>query len=84
MKKHLTVNTLVSLAFVASDPLFTWCGDLADMYSLGAEMVLGMLIPFVLVLFILFFIFSVSVSLYKAVAAKDIKQIKVIIFTVKS
>lgn len=75
MKKHLAMNTLVFLAFIVSEPLLTWCGDWADTYSLGAEMLLGMLIPVILFLFFLFAIFSVFVSLYKAVAAKDIKQI---------
>lgn len=74
MKKHFLVNTLISLAFIIFDPFLIWCSDLADVYSLGAEMVLGMLIPFVLFLFILFAIFSVSLSLYKAIATKDIKQ----------
>lgn len=74
MKKHLVVNTIASLAFIASDPFFAWCGDLADGYSLGAEMVLGMLIPFIFVFFVLFAIFSATVSLYKTVATKDIKQ----------
>ncbi len=74
MKKHLLINTLVSMAFIISDLFLTWCSDLADVYSLGAEMVLGMLIPFILVLFVLFAIFSTTVSLYKTVATKDIKQ----------
>ena len=46
VKKHLVVNILFSLAFIVSDPLLTWCSDFADAYSLGAETVLGMLIPF--------------------------------------
>ena len=74
MKKHLVVNTVVSLAFIISEPLLTWCGDWADAYSLGAEMVLGMLIPVILFLFFLFAICSASLSLYIAVVAKDIKQ----------
>ena len=74
MKKHITANTVASLAFIALDPLLTLCGNFADMYSLGAEMVLGMLIPLVLISFVLFAIISVSVSLYKAIIMKDIKQ----------
>ena len=74
MKKLLIVNIFFSLAFIFSEPLLTWCGDWADAYSLGAEMALGMLIPVVLALFILFVIFSVSISLYTAVVTKDIKQ----------
>ena len=74
MKKHLLVNTLVSLFFILFDPLLTWCDDWADSFSLGAEMALGMLIPLVFTLFILFAIFSVSLSLYKTIVTKDIKQ----------
>lgn len=74
MKKHLAVNTLVSLAFIASDPFFSWCGDWADVYSLGAEMVLGMLLPLILMLFIFFATGSIFVSLFKAIATKNIKQ----------
>ena len=75
MKKLLILNILVSLAFIASEPLMTWCGNWADSYSLGAEMALGMLIPVVLFAFILYVIFSISMSLYIAVVKKDIKQI---------
>ena len=45
MKKHLVVNILVSLAFIISGPLLDKCSDWADSFSLGAEMVLGMLTP---------------------------------------
>lgn len=75
MKKHLLVNTVVSLAFIVSEPIMTRCGDCADSYSLGAEMALGMLMLVVLFFFVLFVIFSVSLSLYIAVVTKDIKQI---------
>ena len=75
MKKHLIVNALVSLAFIISEPIMTWCGEWADSYSLGAEMALGMLIPVVLAAFIIFVIFSVSLSLYKAIVQKDAKEI---------
>ena len=75
MKKHLIVNALVSLAFIVSEPIMTWCGEWADSYSLGAEMALGMLIPVVLAAFIIFVIFSVSLSLYKAIVQKDAKEI---------
>ena len=74
VKKHLIVNILVSIAFIVLDPILTWCGVFAEAYSLGAEMVLGMSIPFIFSLFILFIIFSVSFSLYKAIITKDIKQ----------
>lgn len=74
MKKHLAVNTLVFLSFIVSEPLLTRCGDWADTYSLGAEMVLGMLIPLIFTMFILFAILSVSLALYKAIVTKDIKQ----------
>ena len=75
MKKHLAVNTLVALAFIISGPVLDKCGDWADSFSLGAEMALGMLLPLVLAFFILFTIFSVAFSLFKAVVMKDIKQV---------
>ena len=74
MKKLLMENILVSLAFIVSEPIMTWCDNWADSYSLGAEMALGMLMPVVLFAFILFIIFSVSLSLHLAVVTKDIKQ----------
>lgn len=83
MKKHLIVNTLVSLACIGLEPLYVWCGNWADTYSLGAEMVLGMLLPVVLALFILFAMFSVALSLYLAIVGKDIKQtLPILVFVV--
>ena len=83
MKKHLIVNTLVSLAFIGLEPLYIWCSNWADTYSLGAEMVLGMLLPVIIALFILFAMFSMAISLYLAIAGKDAKQtLPILVFVV--
>lgn len=83
MKKLLLVNTLVSLVFIALEPLYIWCSNWADTYSLGAEMALGMLIPVVLVIFFFFAVFSAALSLYLAVVRKDIKQtIPILVFII--
>lgn len=73
MKKQLIINVLLCIVFALLDPLLDWCGDLADMYSLGAEMVLGMAIPFVIVLFVAFAVCSVCFSLYNCICKKDVK-----------
>lgn len=75
MKGHIIVNIIASVVFILLDPLLNWCGEWADAYSLGAEMVLGMAIPALLLLFVAFAIFSMSASLYSCVRERDIKYI---------
>lgn len=65
MKKHLIINILMSIVFIALDPLFVWCGNWADTYSLGAELIGGMLVPAVLLAFVIFFICSACFSLFR-------------------
>lgn len=54
MKKTIIFTIIISVLFLLSDPFFTLCGDWADTYSLGAEMVLGIITPFLFALFVLF------------------------------
>lgn len=82
MKRHLIINTLVFVLFIILDPIFNWCCDLADMYSLGAEMVLGIMLPLLFSVFILFTICSIGFSLYRLAVTKDIKNIVPIIVIV--
>ena len=82
MKRHLTVNALVLILFIVLDPIFNWCCDLADVYSLGAEMVLGIMVPLLFSVFILFAICSIGFSLYRLAVTKDIKNIAPIIVIV--
>ena len=82
MKRYLTVNALVLILFIVLDPIFNWCCDLADVYSLGAEMILGMMLPLLFVAFILFALCSIGFSLYRLAITKDIKNIAPIIVIV--
>lgn len=75
MKRHLIVNVIVCVGFALLDPILNWCCEWANMYSLGAEMILGMTIPALLVLFVIFAICSICVSLYNCIREKDVKYI---------
>ncbi len=76
MKKHLIINILISIVFIILDPLFVWCGNWADTYSLGAELILGMIEPAVLLAFVIFFIGSACFSFIRCF--KERKAINIV------
>ena len=83
MKKPILTNIIVVITFILFEPLLNYLDKWTDAYSLGAEMVLGMLTPLLFVFFILLSLGLTLFSIIKSIANKDIKQlIPVIIFVV--
>ena len=83
MKKIILTNIIVVITFILFDPLLNYLGEWADTYSLGAEMVLGMLTPLLFVFFILLSLGLILFSIIKSHVNKDIKQlIPVAIFAI--
>lgn len=83
MKKNLMANIIIVISFILLDPLLHFCAQWADTYNLGAEMVLGMTIPVMFAIFILWIISSIAYSLYLCVVRKDIKNIiPILVFVV--
>lgn len=83
MKKTLIVNIIIVVLFLVFDPLLNFCGELADTYSLGGEMVLGMIVPVIFVMFVTVVLCSTIYSIYKSIANKDIKYFfPVLVFVV--
>lgn len=75
MKKNLMVNIIIVISFILLDPLLHFCAQWADTYNLGAEMVLGMVIPVIFAVLALVIICSIVYSFYLCVAQKNIKNI---------
>lgn len=75
MKKTLTINIIIALLFFACDPLLNCLGEWADIYNLGAEIVLGMLTPLLFGFFVVMALCLTVFSVIKAIAKKDVKQL---------
>ncbi len=75
MKKYFFINTILVAAFILSDPLLSYLGVLADIYSLGAEIVLGNCLPLILLFFIFAAMHSVVRSIINCYKNKDVKQL---------
>ena len=75
MKKTFFINIITVVLFFAFEPLLDFFGNLANTYSLGAEIVLGMAMPVLFILFVLVTLGSIVDSLYKSFANKNIKYI---------
>ena len=75
MKKIILTNIIVVITFILFDPLLNYLGEWADTYSLGAEMVLGMLTPLLFGFFILLSLGLILFSIIKSLINKDIKQL---------
>ncbi len=75
MKKLILTNAIVVITFILFDPLLNYLGELADTYSLGAEMVLGMFTPLLFGFFILLALGLIIFSINKSISGKDIKQL---------
>lgn len=75
MKKNLMVNIIIVISFILLDSLLHFCAQWADTYNLGAEMVLGMVIPVIFAVLALAIICSIVYSFYLCVAQKNIKNI---------
>lgn len=83
MKKLILTNAIVVITFILFDPLLNYLGELADTYSLGAEMVLGMFTPLLFGFFILLALGLIIFSINKSISGKDIKQlIPILIFAI--
>ena len=82
-EKIILTNIIVVITFILFDPLLNYLGEWADTYSLGAEMVLGMLTPLLFGFFILLSLGLILFSIIKSLINKDIKQlIPVAIFAI--
>jgi len=75
MKKTLIFTIIISVLFLLSDPFFTFCDDWADIYSLGAEMALGMITPLIFALFISLAFFSVCFSVFMCFRERNAKYL---------
>jgi len=73
MKKAILFTIIISVLFLLSDPFFNFCDDWADTYSLGAEMVFGMLTPLLFALFILFIFFFICSLLFMCFRERNAK-----------
>lgn len=83
MKKISLINAIVVITFILFDPLLNYLRVWADTYSLGAEMILGMLTPILFIFFILLSLCLVIYSIIRCTIKKDIKQlIPVAIFAI--
>lgn len=75
MKKTFFINTITVVLFFVFEPLLEFCGKLANTYSLGAEIVLGMAMPVLFIAFVLVALSSAIYSLCKCFVNKNIKYI---------
>jgi len=75
MKKLILTNTIVVVIFILFDLLLDYLDKWSDTYSLGAEMVLGMVTPPLFVFFVLLFVGLILFSIIKCIAKKDMKQL---------
>ena len=75
MKKLILTNIIVVITFILFDPLLNYLGEWADTYNLGAEMVLGMLTPFLFGFFVLLSLGLTLFSIIKSITNRDIKQL---------
>ena len=84
MKKWTITNICVCIMFLMLDPIFALLATWADTNSLGAEMILGIVTPIILLAFIAFGIFSVltSLILFKKYGRRALISISVIVLTI--
>jgi len=75
MKKLIFINAIIVISFVVCDPLINYLAEWADTYSLGAEVVLGILTPLLLGFFILLSLCLTLYSIVKCITKKDVKQL---------
>ena len=75
MKKLTLININVVVAFILFDLLLNYLDKWADKYSLGAEMMLGMLTPLLFGIFIILAFCLIVFSIIKCVVKKDAKQL---------
>ncbi len=75
MKKLILTNLIIVISFILFDPLLNYLDKWVDTYSLGAEMVLGMLTPILFVLFIILSLWLTLFSVIRCIANKDWKQL---------
>ena len=75
MRKAFFTNGILVAAFIMSVPLLSYLGVLADIYSLGAEIVLGNCLPLILLFFIFMAMRSVVYSIINCYKNKDVKQL---------
>ena len=75
MKKIILTNIIVVITFILFDPLLNYLGEWADTYSLGAEVVLGILTPLLLGFFILLSLCLTLYSIVKCITKKDVKHL---------
>ena len=75
MKKLIITNIIVVITFIIFDPILNYLGEWADTHNLGAEMILGMLTPFLFVFFILLSLCLTLYSIINCITTKDMKQL---------
>ncbi len=75
MKKLILTNVIIVISFILFDPLLNYLSEWADVYSLGAEMVLGLLTPFLFGVFIILVLCLTAFSFIKCIAKKDVRQL---------
>lgn len=75
MKKRFVINMIIVAAFFLLEPLLEFCGDWANTYNLGAELVLGMFVPFLFASLVIAALGSALCSIAGSCRSKDIKQI---------
>lgn len=75
MKKLFVINIILVASFFLLEPLLEFCGDWADTYNLGAELALGMFVPFLFALLVIAALGSALRSIVGSCRSKDIKQI---------
>ncbi len=74
MKKLILTNMIVGITFLLFEPLLNYLDKWSDKYSLGAEMVLGILSPILFAVFAALVLGLTVFSVIKAIAKKDIKK----------
>ena len=75
MKKLILTNVIIVISFILFDPLLNYLSKWADVYILGAEMVLGLLTPLLFGVFIILVLCLTAFSLIKCIAKKDVRQL---------
>ena len=75
MKKTLIFTIIVSVLFLLSDPFFTFCDKWADIHSLGAELALGLITPWMFLSFISCAFFFVGSSAFMCFRERNAKHL---------
>ena len=79
MKKALLINLIIVVAFILFCILLDFCSRWADTYNLGAEMILGIVTPWIYVFFA--FVFFCSTVYLVIIYIKGVKNfLKKVIF----